>query len=98
MLFERARGGGRDGGPERHSRGATEHMRMETWAAVRIDSRLRASGSSEKDRPLVDPCIPRPPPRCYDPDSLRSLSAAYFPEILKGGRGGASGHVSDEIR
>jgi hypothetical protein len=59
---------------------------METWAEFRIHSRLKMPGSSEKDRPLADPCISRPPPRCYDhdPDPLRSLSAAYFPEILKG--------------
>ena len=45
-------------------------MRMETWAAFRIHSRLKMPGSSEEDRPLVDPCISRPPPRCYDPDPL----------------------------
>jgi hypothetical protein len=61
-------------------------MRVETWAAFRIHSRLKMPGSSEKDRPLADPCISQPPPRCYDPDPLRSLSAAYFPEILKGRR------------
>ena len=45
-------------------------MRMETWAAVCIHNRMEMPGSSEKDRPLVDPCISRPPPRCYDPDPL----------------------------
>ena len=83
MLFERARGGG------------SEHMRMETWAAFCIHSRLKMPGSSEKDRPLADPCISRPPPRCYDPDPLRSLlSAAPFPELLEGRRGGDMGHYA----
>jgi hypothetical protein len=90
VLFERARGG-REGG--------SEHMRMEAWAAFRIHNRLKMPGSSEEDRPLVDPCISRPPPRCYDPDPLRSLLAAYFfseilETFLKGRRGGASGHIS----
>jgi hypothetical protein len=62
---------------------------MAKWARFCIPNRQERPGSSEQGRKLRGLCIPRSLPRWHDPDPLGGLSPAYFPENLKGRRGGA---------